>query len=134
MTKLLVVYPDAEALIIDHLKAVMSGCTVGIGVPANWKKGSTPRLEVAWDGTPSVVHPIAQRATVRLTARADTPAQAKQLVQEAHGHVLYGPWPDGISNVRSLTGPFPARDPQTLAELASVTVQVTVRSAPFDGS
>jgi hypothetical protein len=134
--KLEVTYPDAERLMVDHLEPLLTDATVSIGVPPAWETGvtDTPHLEVALDGTPSVVHPFAQRATIRLIARASSPTDAKALAQLAHGHALAGNWPDGISNVRPLTGPTPARDPHTEAELAAVTVQVTVRSDSITGS
>lgn len=133
MTRPTVTYPDAERLTVDHLTPLVTA-DVGIAVPPAWKPGSTPHLLVAWDGTPNVDRFIAQHATIRLTARAATPTAAKALAQEASARMLVGPWPTGITNVTPLTGPFPARDPQTKAELASVTLRVTVRSTPLVGS
>lgn len=132
--KLEVTYPDAERLMVDHLEPLLDGATVSVGVPADWNPDDTDHLEVELDGTPTVVHPIAQKATLRLVARARTATRAKELAQLAHGHALAGDWPDGITNVRTLTGPTPARDPKTNAELAAVTVQATVRSTPITGS
>lgn len=132
MTRLLVTYPDAERLMVDHLDHL----DARIGVPADWspQDDEDSVLEVRLDGTPRDLHPIAQQSTVRLIARATSPTAAKALAQEAHAYALVGPWPDGITNVTPLTGITPARDPKTLAELAAVTVRVTVRSTLLDGS
>lgn len=132
--KLEVTYPDAERLMVDHLGPLLPAATVAVGVPADWTGDSDDHLQVELAGTPLVLHPFAQRATVRLIARARTTSGAKALAQLAHGHALAGDWPEGISNVRPLTGPTPARDPETEAELATVTVQVTLRSEPITGS
>jgi len=129
MTKPLVTFPDAERLTVDHLGPALTGVDVGVNVPPRWKLGDTPHVQVALDGTPIVDRFIAQRATFRLTARADSTTAAKALAQRASAHMLAGGWPAGITNVQPLTGPFPARDPQTLAELVSLTVQVIVRSS-----
>lgn len=134
MTRTAVTYPDAERLTVTCLDGLLPTVDVGIAVPPTWKPADTPHVQVAMDGTPRVFHPMAQQPTIRLIARAATPTLAKELAQEAAGRLIAGPWPDGITNVQALTGPFPARDPQTKAELASVTVRVTVRSTPLDGS
>lgn len=133
MTRPLVTFPDAERLVVDHLTPLLTA-DVGVAVPKDWKPTSTPHVQVAWDGTPQVDRFIAQHPTIRLTARAATPTAAKALAQQASAHAIAGPWPAGITNVTPLTGPFPARDPQTKAELASVTLRVTVRSTPLVGS
>lgn len=132
MTRPLVTYPDVEELIIDHLVDL----DARNNVPPDWTPGSDGDyvLEVHLDGTPRDLHPIAQQSTVRLVARAGTTSQAKALALEAHGRALVGPWPTGITNVQKLLGLTTAQDPATLAELAAVTVRVTVRSIPIDGS
>lgn len=133
MTKLLVTFPDAERLVLEHLEPLLAE-DVGIKVPADWKPGSTNHLQVVLDGTPVVHRFVAQLATIRLTARCATPTEAKALAQLGLAYLVAGGWPDGITNAVPLTGPLPARDPQTLAELASVTARVTVRSTPVVGS
>lgn len=135
--KPVVTYPDAEELVVTFLGGIYRPAhTVGVGVPRGFGKGSKRHLQVAWDGTPSGVHPLAENATIRVVAHVPPesnhtePSQtdAKALASEARGLLLAGPWPDGISNVRHLTGTFPAIDPQTKAALASFTVQVRIRS------
>lgn len=130
MTKPVAAYPDVEHLIVDHLAGLLEpeDCTVGVGVPTGWSPSSTPHVEVAWDGTPEVVHPIVARATVRIVARAGTSTAAKALALAAQAVILGGSPPAGVANIQSLTGVLPARDPDTRAELASFTVRVNVRA------
>lgn len=125
-------FPDAEVLTKDLLKDLIepheSEVTVGVGVPANWTKASPDHLQVSLDGTPIVVRSIVAHSTVRVTAWAKSTTRAKQLANLALGLLSAHGGGSGIAVVLPLTGCFPARDTDTGAELASVTVRVTVRS------
>jgi hypothetical protein len=130
-------FPDVEHLLVDHLTTVLPSVldpvpTVSVGVPVTWKPSSVPHVEVAWDGTPIQIYPLIARPTIRVVVRAGSPTEAKRIASIVHG-VLLGPViPPGVSNVLPLTGVLPARDVETRAELASFTVQVTVRSQPIE--
>lgn len=132
--KPVVTFGDPERLVVDHLTAVVDGSipepTVGIGTPpAGWVATDTaPHLQVSWDGTPAAEWPVVQKATIRVTAHAASPTTAKRVAGLAQALLLAGGWPAGISSIRYLTGILPAQDPDTLAELASFTVQVSYRS------
>lgn len=128
-------YPDPEVLIVDHLTTLLAGhlpagATVGVGVPGNWRPTSPAHVEVAWDGTPSITHPIVANATVRIVVHAASTGAAKSIALDVQGRLLAGGWPDQFS-VKPLTGVLPERDPNTRAELAAFTVQVNARSVPI---
>lgn len=127
MTRPLVTYPDAERLVVDLLAADLAEetCTIGIGVPTDWTADDDPHLQVALDGTPADEHPIRQVATIRVTAWARNPSDAKTLAQLAHGHLLTH------FEISRLTGLLRARDEDHQAELASFTVRASVRSTPI---
>lgn len=142
MTKPLVVFPDAERLVVelledegvgDELVVVDDfepGVTVGVGVPDGWTpEGSPPHLEVAWDGTPLEAHPVVAFATIRVVARAASTTVAKRLAALAQGLLLAHRGGSGIAGCSPLTGVLPSRDPDTRAELAAITVRVKVRAS-----
>ena len=134
MTVPVVEYGDAERIIVDHLAGLLDpdDCTVGVGVPHDWTPASLPHVQVQLDGTPSLVHPIVARATVRIVARAGTTTAAKRLADQAHGVLLGTPPPAGVASIQAMTGLLPARDPETRAELASFTVRVNLRGRVAD--
>lgn len=136
MSKPLVRFPDAETLTSDLLAELLEphepDVTVGVGVPKNWSPtDSDAHIQVAWDGTPVRTWPIVAHATIRLVARAASTTEAKRLVALAEGLLLAHPGGAGIAVIRPLTGVLPAQDPTTRAELASVTLRVSVRSEPI---
>lgn len=126
-----VVYPDAERAVVDLLGTLLAaageGASVGVGVPTGWDPTvDLPHLQVAWDGTPIVEHPIVARCTIRVVARAATTTEAKRLAWLAHGLLLgHG---GTVATFAPLTGPLPARDLDTAAELCSITLRATFRS------
>lgn len=135
MSKPLVEVPDAERLTVDLLESLIASyepdVTVGIGVPDGWDVNSDPHLEVAWDGTPVDELPAIAHATIRIVARAATSTEAKRLAGLAQGLLLAHNGSAGISVIRNLTGVLPAQDNLTRAELAAVTLRVTVRTTPI---
>lgn len=128
-------YPDVERLVVDYLTEqfgdVDPEVTVGVDVPPGWTSASSPHVQVVNDGAPAADHPVAAHATVRLVARAGDTTDAKRIVSLAHGLLLAHPGGEGIASTRYLTGPLPAQDPETRAELCSATARVTVRSQPI---
>lgn len=138
MSRLAVTYPDAERLVVDYLTDELADlgeeATVAIGVPNGWKPGDIAHIQVDSDGTPQLVHPALAHVTIRLVARASSTTEAKRLAALAHGVLLAHNGGNGIASTFPLTGVLPARDPETFAELASVTARVTVRSTPIEPS
>jgi len=131
MSKPLAIAPDAERLAIDYLAAALAArsvtATVGVDIPTTWTTTSTQHVQVALDGTPSLEYPVLARATVRLTAWASTTTVAKSLVSLAQGLMCSHPGSPTIASVQPLTGVLPTRDPDSGAQLASVTVRVNLR-------
>lgn len=133
MSKLAVTYPDPERVVRDYLDSVIADATVGVGVPAGWTKTSPqPHVQVSTDGMfLTRTHPVYGEATIRLVAWSSSPTTAKELVQRAQGLLLAHPGTGSIARTRPLVGVLPSRDEQTNAEIASVTVRVTLRSIPI---
>lgn len=124
-------FEDVQRDVIDYLDAVTS-TPVGAFYPkSSTDAPSVPFLQVGWDGTPVVQYPITQRATIRLTAWASQPTQAKQILLEAQGRMLSHTDTDGIWAIQALTGPLPARDPDTGLYLVSATFRVAARPTPL---
>lgn len=136
--KLAVTYPDVEHLVRVYLEeemaAVEPDVTVSVGVPAAWKKTSPTHVQVVSDGVPLLKHPIVAHATVRLVARAQSTGEAKRVAGIALGLLAAHPGGGGIASTIPFTGPLPGRDPDTGADLASVTARVTVRSIPISAA
>jgi hypothetical protein len=125
---------DAERLVVDLLTDLLENedCTVGVGVPEGWTPSSPKHLQVASDGEPTSLWPVATQTTIRLVAHAGSTTEAKALCALASGLFCAHNGEDDIVSVRSLTGVLPARDPDTDAELAAATVRVTVRTEPIE--
>ena len=130
--KPLVTFPDPERVVRDFLDAAIDDATVGVGVPANWVKDTSgPHLQVSTDGMFMANFPVAGEATIRIVAWAASPTAAKALAQRAQGYLLAHDGTGDIARTRPLTGLLPARDEQTNAEIASISVRVTLRSIPI---
>jgi hypothetical protein len=125
-------FPDPERAVVDLLTELMDlydeTVTVGVGVPGGWRPDHSPHLEVAWDGTPIIEQRTMAHATVRVVARAGSTTEAKRLALLAQGLLAAHDGTGPISVVRPLTGPLPARDPDTRAEIASFTVRASTRA------
>jgi hypothetical protein len=125
-------FPDPERAVVDLLTDLMDlhdeTVTVSVGVPSGWQPSSTPHLEVAWDGTPIIEQRIMAHATIRVVARAGSTTEAKRLALLAQGLLAAHDGTAPVSVIRPLTGPLPARDPDTRAELASFTVRASTRA------
>lgn len=120
-------YPDPEREVVDYLTDLLDGeCTVGVGVPSDHEADSPAHLQVSSDGQ-TLTHPISTDALVRLTAWAPSTTEAKRLCALAQGLLLATQeWP-----THSVSGPIPARDPDTRTELATCSVEVSFRSLPI---
>jgi hypothetical protein len=133
MTRPAVQPRDTERLVVDYLTVALTdvNCTVGIGVPEAWTPSSTPHVEVALDGLADQ-WPVVTQGTVRVVARAGSTTAAKALCAVAFGWLCAHEGDGVIVSARPLTGPIPATDPDTHAELAAATVRVTVRTARLE--
>jgi hypothetical protein len=127
------VFPDVERAVralLDELTPAPT--TVGIGLPDDWTIGSPPHLQVAQDGTLVPAHRITAKVLVRITAWAESTSVAKALALAAEARLTAHAGDGSLGTIRTAAGMFPARDQDLGAELASFTVNVTVRSAPLD--
>lgn len=131
MSKPLVVYPDPEVAAVDLVQTLMTlegeSGTVAVGVPEDWTPATGTHVQVAWDGTPELAHPVVAFPTVRITVWAAEPSEAKRVALLLQGHLLAHVG-GTLRNIRPLTGVLPAQDPATRAELATFTVRCATRS------
>lgn len=129
--KPLAVAPDAERVVVDYLTTALAArgqdVTVGVNVPATWEPGTKAHVQVGHDGTPSVQYPIMASASVRVTAWHASTSTAKALAGLCHGLLLSHPGSADVGSVRPLTGVLPTRDPDTGAQLATVSVRLNLR-------
>lgn len=128
--KPLAVPPDAEHVAIDILTPALAAraqdVTVGVNVPSAWTVGTKPHVQVALDGTPDLTYPILWRATVRITTWHASTTTAKALVALCQAILCAYPGSAAVASVQALTGVLPTRDPDTGAQLASVTVRLNL--------
>lgn len=133
--KPLVSFPDAEAMAVDLLDDLLAEWAphveVGVEVPTSWAAGDRPHIQVAHDGTPSIITSIAARCTLRFVARASTTDEAKQVALLAQGLLLAATGTGGFDSIVAGTGIFPAEDRESRTQLASFTVTATVHAEPI---
>lgn len=126
------VHPDVERLVIDLLMSLLEptepDVDVGVDVPAEWSAGAPEFIQIAWDGTPRMSHPVAGHPTVRLTAWAHRTTRAKYLAAVSQALLCAHTGGAGISSIKPGVGILPTTDPDTGAPIASCTVRVTVRT------
>lgn len=132
MSKPLVVPPNVETIVSDYLRTTLlargQDVTVGVAVPSTWSSSTKPHLQVALDGT-WVQYPVLWKHSVRLTAWAAGTTTAQALVNLAFALVCAHPGSAQVGSIKPLTGTLPARDPDTGAQLASVSVEVNLLGA-----
>lgn len=131
--KTLAVPPDAEHVVIDYLTTALAArgqdVTCGVNIPTTWATGTKPHVQVGHDGTPIVEYPILWRASVRVTCWASSTTTAKSLAALCFALLCSHPGSLEVGSVRPLTGTLPTKDPDTGAQLASVSVQVNLLGA-----
>lgn len=134
MSKPLIAPDDAEHLGIDFLTAALADrtedVTVGVNVPSTWKKGTKAHVQVGLDGTPTVTPPV-WRATLRVTCWHESTTEAKRLARLCEALLLTHPGSPGWAGCLPGTGVLPAKDPDTGAQLASITVLAKLRGRPL---
>lgn len=130
-------WPDIEArtldLVADHLATVAATATSAVGVPTGWTAASGTHVQVAQDSPmrPGVAADVFASALIRVTVWAASTTEAKRVASKLWGRLLAHDGTPPVAGVEPSAGPFPAHDPDTLAELASFVVAVTVRSVPL---
>lgn len=126
--------PDAEHVAIDILTAALGAraqdVTVGVNVPATWTVGTKPHVQVALDGTPEVIYPLMWRASVRVTTWHESTTIAKALAALSQAILCAYAGSPTVASVQPLTGVLPARDPDTGAQLASITCRMNLLGSP----
>lgn len=125
--------PRAETVVVDYLATALAArgqdVTVGVTIPTTWAPGTKPHVQVGHDGTPIVEYPILWRASVRITTWATATTVTQDLAGLCEALMLSHPGSTEVGSVRPLTGTLPTRDPDTGAQLASVSVQVNLRGS-----
>lgn len=126
MTKPVAVPPDAERVTIDYLTSTLASrgqdVTVGVNLPTAWVKGTKPHVQVALDGTPEIQYPILWLASMRVTVWHESTTTAKALAALCQGLLLAHPGDSMTAGCLPGTGVLPAQDPDTKAQLASISV------------
>lgn len=129
--------PDAERVIVDYLTEQLAArnnlTPVGVGVPPGWTLGSGDFVQVELDGTPVSEAPVAWRSTLRVTAWSASRSKAKDLAALCEALLMAHPGDrvTGCSGCLPGTGVLMAQDPDTKAQLASVTALVKLRGIPL---
>jgi hypothetical protein len=130
VSKPLAVPPDAERVVVDYLTAALAArlqdVTVGVDIPATWVTGTKAHVQVGHDGTPEVRYPVLWRASVRVTCWHASTTTSKALVALCQALLCAHPGSAQVASVQPLTGVLPTRDPDTGAQLASVSVRVNL--------
>jgi hypothetical protein len=120
----------AERVTIDYLTSVLASrgqdVTVGVTIPTTWVVGTKPHVQVALDGTPTVAYPVLWRASVRITVWHASTTTAQDLAALCQALMCAHPGSPQVASVKPLAGVLPARDPDSGAQLASVTVRLNL--------
>lgn len=131
--KPLAVPPDAERVAVDYLTSALlaraQDVSVGVTIPATWTAGTKPHVQVALDGTPEVRYPILWRCTIRVTCWHASTTTAKALAALCQAILCAHPGSVQVASVQALTGVLPARDPDTGAQLASISIRLNLLGA-----
>lgn len=133
--KPLVAVPDMDRLVRDLLTDLVADAgedvTVGVGVPQDWTPTSRAHLQVDWNGILNQDRPVIAKGLVRIVARAASTSEAKRLAALAEGLLTAHTGGSGITSIHESAGVLAERDSDTNAELAAITVRVTVRLTPI---
>jgi hypothetical protein len=136
--KVAVNYPDPEHLLVPVLAELLDEhgveASCGVGRPDGWTPADGLHVEVAWDGTPEIRHPLVAWPTVRIVVHgpADQPTLVKELAL-----LCLGVLPSQTTvAVRPLTGVGrPVADPdRPEVYLAAFTCRVTTRATALEPS
>lgn len=114
-------FANPRRAVIDFLEGKIAE-PVGAEFPS-----VAPAVQVAWDGTPSVVYPVTQRASVRVTAWADGPTAAEALADKCVGFLATHPGDASVWGVQVLTGILPGFDDASGRHFASATFRVSTK-------
>jgi hypothetical protein len=116
-------FDDPEVELVDVLDVLLVDvdCVVVVAMPDDWTPDESTLVQVAWDATQTIEQVVAF-CTMRVSVWGATTSAVKDLALLVQGLLLEQP------SARPLAGPFPARDPNTRAEVASFTVRWSTRS------
>lgn len=120
--------PGIKARVAAAFGALGIAVRVADEAPADWRpKIDPPLITVEDDGGP-ILWPVYAQPIIRITVHADGKQTAKRLRGIALGAIMASPIL-GIADLRTTDlGYSEARDDPTGADLASLTVPVTVRT------
>lgn len=134
--KPLVTFPDAEAVMLDHLEPLLSArtddfrpATFTNRFPTARPAGKRTHLQVELDGTPVVEYPAVERATVRfsLYAGPDHADSAKEAAAVVQALVAAHPGSAEVWSTRLLAGRLKGIDPATKYPFVSFTARINLR-------
>lgn len=132
MAKPLVVFADPEAVAKSHFESafatrveVYKPATVTNAFPKTALAGDVTHLQVELDGSPGSDYPVAERATVRVTAYSAPGKQnhAKSLATLAQALLYAHPGNADVHGFQPLTGRLKTTDPDTGNNLVSFTMR-----------
>lgn len=106
-----------------------TGLRVADEVPADWTVDTDPPLVVVADDAGPIMWPIWSVPRMRVTVYAFGKPLAKAIRQRLMGVLLERPVPAGLAHIaHDGIGYTDARDTETGADMASFTVEATVRT------
>ncbi|MEU4568665.1 hypothetical protein [Micromonospora sp. NPDC023956] len=126
-------FPDAQLVTLAALRdRAADEATYGTKFPDEYPEGEAPALPyvVVRAGPTSLRWPVLAVATMRLTAYADTEAEAVDLAWRLARVLLDCPGNAALRSFGADFGPVPASDPDTGAPLCSFTVAARLRPTP----
>lgn len=116
---------DAQKVAVDAVTALLAaGRTEAVSatLPDSWTPTDAMRVQVAFDGTPTVEWPIRSVSAIRIVIWGRSPTAVLALARLCHGLVLT------VDGVRPGSGLLPATDPNG-AYLCSFTVNWSLLDA-----
>lgn len=126
MNKPVAVPPSGERVTIDYLTPALASrgqdATVGVNVPTAWVAGTKPHVQVGLDGTPEIRYPAMWLASMRVTVWHSSTTTAQALAALCQGLLLAHPGDSMTAGCLPGTGVLPTQDPDTKAQLASISV------------
>lgn len=137
MTRVLVTWADPERVVIDYLEGILptrgeafaQGARAGLELPSNWQhRISDPFVTVELDGTSSILYPIYQFTNIRCVVWHSSPTKAKALANLVMGLLASRHGTNECTSIIPVLGVQPAKDPDSGAAMASISVSVTLRS------
>lgn len=124
---------DVERMVVDYLTANLTDeptLTIGVGLPSSWRPSEPPHLQID-SFTTSSIWPVVTRPVIRCIAWCASTTDAKRIASKAFALLMTPDESVEFAQALHLTGPDPIRDDSTHAEICSIEIQVTLRTAPY---